>query len=110
MCRNHNPPSQCGRKLRASLVQCLFCLKQQLKGVEIHYLTKKPFVPILENNPYLDKIYAIEKEVAEVMSELKKENYDFIIDLHHNLRSLQVKRSLGKPSASFKKLNAAPLL
>lgn len=81
------------------------CLKQQLQGSEIHYLTKKSFAGILENNPYVNKIYSIENNVSEVIHELKKENYDHIIDLHNNLRSLQVKLSLGKSSSSFKKLN-----
>ena len=38
------------------------CLKQQLKDVEIHFLTKKSFEAILQNNPYITKIYTIEKE------------------------------------------------
>lgn len=36
---------------------------------------------------------------------LLKENYDYVIDLHHNLRSMQVKKLLKKPSFSFPKLN-----
>ena len=80
------------------------CVKEQLKA-ELHYVTKKQFLPILESNPYVDKRYAIDKNVSEVSSKLKKENYDFIIDLHHNLRSAQVKSVLKKPSASFRKLN-----
>ncbi len=81
------------------------CLKQQLNNVEIHYLTKKSFVSIVENNPNIDKVFSFEKDVDEVLSELKKEKYDWIIDLHHNFRSMRVKRSLGKPWKSFNKLN-----
>lgn len=81
------------------------CLKEQLQGAAIHYLTKKAFAGILENNPYVDKVYTIEKNVSEAVKELKQENYEHIVDLHNNLRSLQVKLSLGKPSSSFKKLN-----
>ncbi len=81
------------------------CVKQQLKDVQVHYLTKKQYSGILENNPYVDKLYAIEKNVSEVAKELKKENYDYVIDLHHNLRSAQVKSILGKRSKSFHKLN-----
>lgn len=86
------------------------CLKTQLKDVEIHYLTKKSFVSILESNPYVDKIHTIKENISEVMSDLKNENFDFIVDLHHNLRSLQVKRKLKKPSASFNKLNIEKFL
>ncbi|MBK7869726.1 MAG: glycosyltransferase family 9 protein [Saprospiraceae bacterium] len=80
------------------------CLKQQL-GAEIHYLTKKSFHAVLAANPYIDKIIIIQKEVNEALTDLKKEKYDYIIDLHHNLRSWQVKRALGVKSFSFNKIN-----
>ncbi len=81
------------------------CIKQQQPDIEIHYLTKNIFKEILENNPYITTIHTIEKDVKEITDELKKENFDFVIDLHHNIRSLQTKTALGKPSSSFKKLN-----
>jgi len=81
------------------------CIKKQVKDVQVHYLTKKAFLPVLENNPYIDKVYSIKSDIAEVAAELKKENYDFIVDLHHNLRTMQVKRLLKQKSASFPKLN-----
>lgn len=81
------------------------CLKQQLNASEIHFLTKKSFASIVENNHNVDKVFSFEKDVNDVLPELKKENYDWVIDLHHNLRSMQVKRALGKPSKSFNKLN-----
>lgn len=81
------------------------CTKQQKPDIEIHYLTKKSFKGILEHNPYITKIHLIEKEVKQVIEDLKKENFDFVVDLHNNIRSLQIKMALGKPSASFKKLN-----
>ena len=80
-------------------------VKKQMPVFEIHYLTKKIYLPVLQANPHIDKIYSIEKDVSEVIDELKKENYTFIVDLHHNLRSMQVKQALGKNSASFPKLN-----
>lgn len=81
------------------------CIKEQKPETEIHYLTKKSFKGILENNPYITKIHAIEKNVNEVISDLKKEKFDLVIDLHSNLRSSQVKINLGKPANTFKKLN-----
>ncbi len=81
------------------------CIKQQIKGVELHYLSKKPFLPQLENNPFIDKIHTIEKRISEISALLKKEKFDFIVDLHHNLRSAQVKSLLQKKSKSFSKLN-----
>jgi ADP-heptose:LPS heptosyltransferase len=83
----------------------LRCLSLQLAGVEIHYLTKKSFSSLLIHNPYINKLHIIEKNVAEVMAELKKENFDFIIDLHNNLRSAEVKLKLRCKSYSLQKLN-----
>ena len=81
------------------------CLKKQLPQVEIHYLTKKSFRGILETNPYVSKIHSIEKDVSEVALTLKEENFDEIIDLHNNLRTLQTKRMLRRRSSTFRKLN-----
>ncbi len=81
------------------------CLKQQVKDAEIHFLTKQSFAPILENNPYVDKIITLNFSWELMIHELQNEAYDYVIDLHHNLRTLRVKWSLGKPSFSFDKLN-----
>lgn len=81
------------------------CLKQQVPDAEIHYLTKNSFKGIVTNNPYVTKVHTIEKDVNEAVPELRRENFDFIIDLHHNIRSAQVKSRLKKPSAAFNKLN-----
>lgn len=79
-------------------------LKQQL-GAEIHYLTKASFKSVLEANPYIDTLICIQKEVHEVMRQLKSNQYDLIIDLHKNLRSLRVKNALGVKSYAFDKIN-----
>lgn len=82
------------------------CLKQQLQNVEIHYLTKYAYRAIVEYNPYLDKVHFLHDDILPVIEDLKKENFDYIIDLHHNLRTMKVKRALHKvPSYSFNKLN-----
>ncbi len=80
------------------------CVKEQL-NCEVHFLTKKSFESILVFNSHLDKIYTINKKVSEVLPQLKLENYDAIIDLHKNLRTLQVRWVLRVPYFSFDKLN-----
>ena len=79
-------------------------LKQQL-GAEVHFLTKRTFSGIVEANPNVDKVYAIEKKVSEVIGGLQGENYDYVIDLHKNLRSAQVKWRLKAKAYSFDKIN-----
>jgi ADP-heptose:LPS heptosyltransferase len=80
------------------------CLKEQT-GAEVHYLSKRPFKGLLQPNPHIDKLYLIDAKVDEVLPQLKAEGYHEIIDLHNNLRTLQVKRALGVPAHSFPKLN-----
>ncbi len=79
-------------------------LKQQL-GCEIHYLTKEAYAPAIIGNQYVDRIITIREKVSEVVSSLRRERYDWVADLHHNLRSHQVKSVLRRPGASFPKLN-----
>ena len=79
-------------------------LKLQLNA-EVHFITKKKFSSVVSCNPRIDKIYIIEKEITEVISALKKEKYDYIIDLHKNLRSKRLILLLGVKSFSFDKIN-----
>jgi ADP-heptose:LPS heptosyltransferase len=81
------------------------CLKQQVAGAEVHYLTKKNFAPVIEHNPFIDKKIYLEGALTELIPELKKVKYDFVIDLHHNLRSLYLKAQLGAKYFSFNKIN-----
>lgn len=82
------------------------CLKQQVEGeVSVHYITKKQFAPLLESNPYLDKVHVLQDNLQATIAELKAEQFDYIIDLHNNLRTLRIKRSLPALAFSFDKLN-----
>ena len=80
------------------------CLKEQTNA-QVHVLSKASFKQILAPNPHIDKLHLIDKEVDEVIDELKAESFDEVIDLHNNLRSLRVKRQLGVKSTSFPKYN-----
>jgi ADP-heptose:LPS heptosyltransferase len=81
------------------------CLKQQLPNATIHFITKKSFVSLIENNPNIDKIIPIQSSIKEVVPDLKKEKYDWVIDLHKNVRTLSLKQKLKVPSRSFPKMN-----
>jgi ADP-heptose:LPS heptosyltransferase len=83
----------------------LRCLKQQYPDAEIHYFTKKKFGFLLEDNPYIHKTWLLEGSLNAMIKQLRKENFDYIIDLHTNLRTIQIKLALFKRSFSFKKLN-----
>jgi ADP-heptose:LPS heptosyltransferase len=81
------------------------CLKQQVPDAQVHFLTRKSFAAVIEHNPFIDKKIYLDGPLSELIPELKKENYDFILDLHHNLRTLNLKSKLGVKSFSFNKLN-----
>jgi ADP-heptose:LPS heptosyltransferase len=80
------------------------CLHLQTHA-EVHFLTKKKYQHVIQNNPYIHQIFGINDHINEVLPQLKAQNYDYIIDLHHNLRTLLLKIKLRKKSYSFDKLN-----
>lgn len=82
------------------------CLKKQIPGAQVHFLTKESFRGLVSNNPYVDKVQVLGTSWELMMHQLAYEEYDYIIDLHHNLRTLRIKRALPTARAfSFNKLN-----
>jgi ADP-heptose:LPS heptosyltransferase len=80
------------------------CLKKQVEGATVHFLTKPAFVPVLRANPWIDRIHEF-KGYREAIKALRDEHFTYIIDLHHNLRSGIIKTRLPAISFSFNKLN-----
>jgi len=93
--------------LTSSVVRAI---KQQLSNVEIHYLTKEQFASIVVSNPNIDRVFTMKKSIDEVVDVLKQEHYDYIIDLHNNIRTTSLKRKLKRPSKTFNKLNVLKFL
>lgn len=81
------------------------CIKQQLPEVELHVLTKPSYRSIYTANPYVDKVFELIPNWKSLMASLRKEHYDFIVDLHKNWRSWRVRLALHRPSAAFPKLD-----
>ena len=82
------------------------CLRKKYPEAEIHFLTKQAFRNIVAGNPYINKIHVLGDSFELMLHELLTEEYDYIIDLHHNLRTLRVKKHLKNVKAfSFDKLN-----
>jgi ADP-heptose:LPS heptosyltransferase len=70
------------------------CIKLQ-KEVEIHFLVKNEFKEILTPNPYVDHLHIFNNNLLEIISILKKNNFDLVLDLQNNLRSKIICFSLG---------------
>jgi ADP-heptose:LPS heptosyltransferase len=85
-------------------------IKTQLQDVELHYATKPGYRSILEENPYVDKLHLLDQKLGDLIKELKKEKFDYIVDLHNNLRTKIIKASLGVRSSSLDKINSAKWL
>jgi ADP-heptose:LPS heptosyltransferase len=79
------------------------CLKKQLPDAEIHFLTKPDFKFIYENSPYVDKLLFLKPTLFETVKELKGEHYDYVIDLHNNVRTTVIKLNLHVRSSTYKK-------
>ena len=52
------------------------CLKTQVAGAEVHYLTKNNFKGIIESNTYIDKIHLLNDNNENLIKSLKQENFD----------------------------------
>lgn len=83
----------------------LRCLKQQVKDVELHVAVKSVFADLVRFNPHVDKVHELGDDLGELIQRLKAERFDGIIDLHNNLRTARIKRTLGVRAHSFPKLN-----
>ncbi|HEV7620276.1 MAG TPA: glycosyl transferase, partial [Flavisolibacter sp.] len=68
------------------------CLKKQVASAEIHYLVKPQFKAVIAHNPYIDAIHVLQDDWNKMILELQEQVFDYIIDLHHNLRTLRVKK------------------
>jgi ADP-heptose:LPS heptosyltransferase len=81
------------------------CLKNQDEKSEIHFLIKKQFLPVISSNPYIYKVHCYENDLSSLLKTLKKEHFDYIIDLHANIRSFIIKTRLGSYSITVNKIN-----
>ena len=80
-------------------------LKTQVEDAEIHFLTKKHYASLLESNPYIDQLHLYTGDLNSNIGQFRKEEFDYIIDLHHNLRSSVIKNRLRLLDFSVDKLN-----
>ncbi len=84
--------------------------KQQLPGAEIHFLTKASMKAVTEANPHIDHFHYFDKDLSATINGLKALNFDYVIDLHKNLRTFKIKRALGVSALTYKKLSWQKLL
>ena len=81
------------------------CLKKQMPDASIHFLTKAGFSQVTSSNPYVDKFHYLESSLQSTIRELQLEHFDYVIDLHRNIRTSRVKEALKVKSFTVNKLN-----
>lgn len=85
-------------------------VKKAFPEAEVHFLTKGQYGPLLEHNPYIDQLYLFQGSILKMIPELDAERYDFILDLHNNMRTAQFKMLLGASASTFDKINGKKFL
>ncbi len=73
-------------------------IKTQLSDVTVHVLTKNSNKLILQENPYLDKIITLTSNTLNQSKKLRREHYDYVIDLENTAYSYLIKKRLGSES------------
>ena len=82
------------------------CIHNQKKDVEVHYFTKSSYRSILENNPYIHKLWLLDdNNWDDLIAMMKEEKFSKIIDLHNNLRTLKLQLALGVHTYRVNKIN-----
>lgn len=72
---------------------------------EVHFVTKKAYAGFMRHNPNVDLVHELNGSLFELAKRLRAERFDFVIDLHKNLRSNLIRLLLMRPSKAFNKLN-----
>lgn len=91
----------------------LRCIKKKYPNCKIHFLSKEKYKDAFYANPFIDKeIYWVGRKT---LKHLAKQDFDWIIDLHKNLRTSRIRLFLACCNKfpkwiSFNKINLPKLL
>jgi ADP-heptose:LPS heptosyltransferase len=83
----------------------LRAIKNKYPDAEIHFLVKESFRSVVQHNPYIDVLHLLKDNLRSTIESLRVMQFDFIVDLHRNLRTARVKKAIGVPVYTFDKLN-----
>lgn len=91
-------------------------LRAEYPGAQLHYLIHKHTVPVVENNPFIDKFILFDPEVNNkptglipVLKKIKKEEYDIVIDVYAKIITAFISAFSGaeKRISYYKKYTSA---
>lgn len=81
-----------------------------MPDVELHFVTKQSFKLVTAANPYIDRFFYLDNNLPQLIETLRREEYDYVVDLHKNFRSIKIRKALGKKSFTINKLSAEKFL
>ncbi|MBS1518486.1 MAG: glycosyltransferase family 9 protein [Bacteroidetes bacterium] len=85
-------------------------LKKKFPKSEIHFLTGKKFHEIVRLNKNADKVIELNDEIRITRNEIGKNNYDLILDIHKNFRSIYLTAFNGREVRRYQKGNLKKFL
>ncbi len=80
-------------------------LRFKYPEADIHFLTKRNYSDAAALNPHISRIIELRDSIIESRKEIKKENYDLILDIHKNYRSIFISIVNGKKVRRYQKDN-----
>ena len=80
-------------------------LRKAYPTSEIHYATKRSFEHLLSGSKEINKAHFLDDSFRVFKKQISAESFDYVIDLHHNLRTRRLTLGLSGKTARFHKLN-----
>ena len=80
-------------------------IRQAFPEATIHFASKKSFETVLLGAEGIHKFHFLSDSFSSLKSEIKSEEFDYIIDLHNNLRTRRLTLGIPAKIARFDKLN-----
>ncbi|SHI78035.1 heptosyltransferase-2 [Mesonia phycicola] len=86
------------------LTSSILCeaIKQKNASAEVHYLVNQHTIPVVENNPFIDKLIVMTKEIEKspakffkFLQQVKKENYNVVLDVYSKPASVLIGKYSG---------------
>lgn len=70
---------------------------------EIHFVTRADLAPLAQNNPYIQKVWQLDKAtglrgLVQLIQQLRHERFTHIYDAHNNLRSFLIRLLIFSPN------------
>jgi ADP-heptose:LPS heptosyltransferase len=83
----------------------LRALRARYPQATITFVTKRQYAPVLEHNPHISRLVALEPgaDVAILCGQLRHDVFDARLDLHGSMRSWRLRRALGGSWGRFPK-------